>query len=113
MSIQETMEWIQSENDYEEEKLPETDLIGERVSIYLEYDGSFWTVYLGVTHSDIAYYCWVESEKLKYDNTYWGDYAAPEEALQALEKQTKEMKKKKAILVSEEQLYGDGYAKED
>lgn len=109
-SIQELMERILEENDYTNLHLPETDLLGETMQIFLNYDGDLWHVYLGVSGSDVGHFCWVEDGELKRDNTFWSDYETPEEALQALDQQCKEMKSRKVILVSYDQLSGEGYA---
>ena len=110
--IQDIMVRIQRENDYENKLLPKTDLLGEHVNIYLNFDGCFWTVCFGVSASDTAHFCWVENGELQYDNTYWCDYDTPQEALYALEEQCREMKNRTAVLVSYDQLMGDGYAED-
>ena len=113
MRIQEKMERIQIENDYEGKRLNKTDLLGEHTNIYLDFDGYFWSAKLGTDGSDTAHFCWVEDGELKYDNTYWSDYETPEEALTALERQCDEMKKRNVVLVSYDQLMGEGYAEDE
>ena len=108
-SIQSLMERLVEENDYENLHLPGTDLLGERMQISLSYNGG-WSVKFGFSDSNTGYFCWVEDGELKTDNTYWMDYDTPEEALEALAKQCEEMKSRKVVLVSYDQLKGEGYA---
>ena len=110
-TLGEMMERIQKENDiYENLHLPETDLLGESMEIFLSYDGCGWSVKLGQSDYDIGHFCWVEDGEVKRDNTLWTDYETPEEALQALDEQCRKMRSRKVILVSSEQLFGEGYA---
>ena len=110
-TLREMMERIQEENDiYENLHLPETDLLGEPMGIFLSYDRCGWSVKLGLTNSDVGHFCWVEDNELKRDNALWEDYETPEEALQALDEQCRQMRSRKVILVSSEQLFGEGYA---
>lgn len=111
--IQDIMKRIQTENNYEDKRLPRTDLLGEYTNIYLEFDGDYWSAKLGVSGCDTAHFCWVENDELKGDNTNWANYETPEEALEALEKQCNEMKKRNVVLVSYDQLNGEGYAEFD
>ena len=108
-SIQSLMERLVEENDYENLHLPGTDLLGERMQISLSYNGG-WSVKFGFSDSDTGHFCWGEDGELKTDNTCWMDYDTPEEALEALAKQCEEMKSRKVVLVSYDQLTGEGYA---
>ena len=110
-TLREMMERIQKENDiYENLHLPRTDLLGESMGIFLSYDGCGWSVKLGQSEYDVGHFCWVEDDEVKRDNTIWEDYETPEEALQALDEQCREMRSRKVILVSGDQLFGEGYA---
>ena len=108
--IQKLIESIHQSNEYENLHLPETDLLGEYMQVSLIYDGCTWTAKLGVSDSDVGHFCWVEDGKLQRDNTLWENYQTPEEALQALYNQCQEMQSRKVIIVSSEQLFGEGYA---
>ena len=112
-TLREMMERIQKENDiYNNLHLPRTDLLGESMGIFLSYgdDRGGWSVKLGYSEHDIGHFCWVEDDDVKSENTLWMDYETPEEALQALDKQCREMRSRKVILVSGHQLFGEGYA---
>lgn len=110
-TLREMMERIQKENDiYENLHLPRTDLLGESMQIFLSYDGNGWSAKLGTSDSDIGHFCWVEDDEVKRDNTSWENYETQEEALQTLDEQCREMRSRKVILVSCDQLFGEGYA---
>lgn len=108
--IQKLIEAVHLGDEYENLHLPETDLLGEYMEVSLHFDGCTWSAKLGTSYSDIGHFCWVEDGKLQRDNTLWENYDTPEEALQALQKQCMEMRSRKAIIVSADQLFGDGYA---
>ena len=108
--IQKLIEAIHLRDEYVNLHLPETDLLGEYMEVSLIYDGFTWTAKLGTSYSDIGHFCWVEDGKLQSDSTVWENYDTPEEALQALQKQCMEMQSRKAIIVSADQLFGEGYA---
>ena len=110
-TVAEMIKRIAKENNYEDVHLPETDLLGEDVAIVLRYDG-LWSAQFSVGNSPAYFAYFDEKGELDYDHTVWCEFDTPEEALEALDEQCKEMKLRNAILISQDQIQGDGYYSE-